>query len=182
MECMCMEARALKSRKLREQGLKSTQQALLEDFWCLSGVNGVPSDDFSVDCFLDFSAGEFEDGGSIEEEEQEEEEKDSLSVSSQDNNPNSAGFSLDSLLTDELSVPADDVAGLEWVSQFVDDSPLEFPPLCASSKQKTNSHAEPERKPVSVKPPCFLLRAPAKARTKRPRTSSRFWSDSLLLL
>ncbi|GLT86157.1 hypothetical protein SLE2022_043160 [Rubroshorea leprosula] len=184
----CMEARALKSRELREQSPKSTQQVLLEDFCCLNGANGVPSDDFSVDCFLDFSAGEVEDGGSVEEEE-EEEEKDSLSVSSQDNNSNSAGFSLDSLLTDELSVPTDDVAGLEWVSLFVDDSLSEFPPLCSSSKQKTDSHAKPERnkqktdshakperKPVSVKLPFFLLRAPTKARTKRPRTSGGGWS------
>ncbi|GKV48967.1 hypothetical protein SLEP1_g55741 [Rubroshorea leprosula] len=113
------------------------------------------------------------DGGSIEEEELEEEEKDSLSVSSQDNNPNSIGFSLDSLLIGELSIPANDVAGLEWVSQFVDDSLPEFPPLCSSSKQKIDSHAKPKQKPVLIKPPCFLLRAPAKARTKRPRTSSR---------
>ncbi|GLT96178.1 hypothetical protein SLE2022_138210 [Rubroshorea leprosula] len=78
---------------------------------------------------------------------------DSLSVPSQDNNPNSAGFSLDSLLIDELFALADDVANLEWVSQFVDDSPSEFPPLCSSSKQKTDSHA----KSVSVKSSCFVL-------------------------
>ncbi|GLT88831.1 hypothetical protein SLE2022_068400 [Rubroshorea leprosula] len=87
----CMEARALKSRKLREQSPKLNQQAFLEDYWCLNGVNGVPSDDFSVDCFLDFSTKEVEDGGFVEEKEKEEEEKDSLSISSQDSNSNSVG-------------------------------------------------------------------------------------------
>ncbi|GKV34565.1 hypothetical protein SLEP1_g42928 [Rubroshorea leprosula] len=48
---------------------------------------------------------------------------------------------------------ADDVANLEWVSQFVDDSLPESPPLCSSSKQKTDSHA----KSVSVKSSCFVL-------------------------
>ena len=59
--------------------------------------------DFSFDCFLDFSNGEFKDGYAQEEDE----EKDSLSVSSQDpvnDDINSNSFS-DFFLTSELDVP-----------------------------------------------------------------------------
>ncbi|EEF50311.1 GATA transcription factor 4 [Ricinus communis] len=43
---------------------------------------------------------------------------------------NSAPFNpaLSTDFTDHLSVPSDDVAELEWLSQFVDDSFIEFPP------------------------------------------------------
>ncbi|GLT30646.1 hypothetical protein SLA2020_054370 [Shorea laevis] len=173
----CMEARALKSKELRELGMKSNQQAFLDNFWCFNAASGVPTDDFSVDRFLDFSAGEFDDGGSAEEE-----EKDYLSVSSQDNNSNSASYSFNYLLPHELSVPVDDVAGLEWVSQLVDDSSSEFPLLYPFSKQKTDGHAKPDPKPVSVKPACFLFRGPAKARTKRLRTARRDLSTLLVFL
>lgn len=165
----CVEAKALKSRELREQGVKSNQQAFLDDLWCLNGANGVPGEDFSVDCFLDFSAGEFEDGE--EEEEEDKDEGDSSADSSQDNNSNSAGQSSESLLAaEELSVPVDDVAGLEWVSQFVDDSVPEFPQFYSFTKPK------PDTRPVLANPRFFPLRPPAKARTKRTRTNRRDWS------
>ena len=101
----CMETRALKSSLRNELATKSTQQAISEDFFAFNASAVVSSDqDFSVDCFLDFSNGEFKDGYA-----QEEEEKDSLSVSSQDRvdddfNSNSSSFS-DSFLSSELAVP-----------------------------------------------------------------------------
>lgn len=101
-----VEERALKSSLLRELDTKTTsEQAFCEDFLALNTPGVVPCDqDFSVDCFLDFSNGEFKDGYA-----QEEEEKDSLSVSSQDRvdddfNSNSSSFS-DSFLSSELAVP-----------------------------------------------------------------------------
>ena len=109
-----MEIKALKSSLLRELATKSTQQAFFEDFPALNTPAVVSSDqDFSIDCFLDFSNGEFKDGYAQEEEE----EKDSLSVSSQDrvnDDINSSSFS-NSFLTSELAVP---VSEDDWI--FVD--------------------------------------------------------------
>lgn len=105
-----MEAKALKSSVRGELTMQKTQQhhVVFDDFLYMNVINGaVQTEDFSVDCFLDFSNGEFEDGGSVAEEE----EKDFVSVSSQervaddDNNSNSSSFSFDSLLTNELAVP-----------------------------------------------------------------------------
>ena len=102
-----MEARALKSSLRGELETESTsQQDFSEDFLVYNTPSVVSSDqDFSVDCFLDFSNGEFKDGYVQEQEE----EKDSISVSSQDHvdddfNSNSSSFS-DSFLASELAVP-----------------------------------------------------------------------------
>jgi hypothetical protein len=102
-----VEERALKSSLLRELDTKTTsEQAFCEDFLALNTPGVVSFDqDFSVDCFLDFSNGEFNDGYVQEQEE----EKDSISVSSQDRvdddfNSNSSSFS-DSFLSSELAVP-----------------------------------------------------------------------------
>lgn len=97
-----MEAKALKSSLRRELALKSNQQALIDEFWCATGISGVPSEDFSVDDLLDLSNGEFEDG-SVEEEE---EEKDSVSVD--DESSNSSNFvsaDSESALASQLLVP-----------------------------------------------------------------------------
>uniref|UniRef100_A0A6N2LLJ0 Uncharacterized protein n=1 Tax=Salix viminalis TaxID=40686 RepID=A0A6N2LLJ0_SALVM len=128
---------------MEELATKSTQQAFFEDFPALNTPAVVSSDqDFSVDCFLDFSNGEFKDGYAQEEEE--EEEKDSLSVSSQDpvnDDINSSSFS-DSFLTSELAVPTDDIAELEWVSHFVDDSLSDVSLLVPACKGKLENHAK----------------------------------------
>lgn len=97
-----MEARAFKSSLRRELAMKSTQQVLIEELWCATGISGVPSEDFSVDDLLDLSNGEFEDE-SVEEEEQEEEEKDSVSVDSVENSI-SSNFT-ESTLASQLAVP-----------------------------------------------------------------------------
>ena len=102
-----MEARALKSSLRGELVTESTsQQDFCEDLLVFNTPGVVSTDqDFSVDCFLDFSNGEFKDGYVQEQEE----EKDSISVSSQDRvdddvNSNSSSFS-DSFLASELAVP-----------------------------------------------------------------------------
>ncbi|GMY05668.1 GATA transcription factor 5-like isoform X2 [Fagus crenata] len=184
----CVEARALKSSLHREiLAMRATQQVLIEDYLC---SNGVASEDFSsVDDLLDLSNAEVEE----HEEEEEEEEKDFLSVSSsqeqaedENSNSNSNNFSgtaeSESTLASELAVPDDDIAGLEWVSHFVDDSLSEFSLFYPAGKQKTETHAmdrsEPEVRPVLDRASCLPLELPfsSKARTKRSRTGNPVWS------
>ncbi|XP_022747637.1 GATA transcription factor 5-like [Durio zibethinus] len=180
----CMEARALKSSVRGELTMQKTQQVVLDDFLYMNVVNAAgQTEDFSVDCFFDFTNGEFEEG-SIEEEE--EEEKDSVSVSSRervaddDMNSNSSSFSIDSILTKELSVPDDEIAGLEWVSHFVDDSLPEVPLPCPVFEQQSENHAktrlEEEPEPAIVKTPSFSSPVPSKARSKRAKSTGRAWS------
>lgn len=113
-------AKALKPSLRREFVF---QQTLGEELFSFTANTVVAGEDFSVDDLLDFS-----NGGDILHHDGDEEEKDSsLSLSSQslseDNNSNSTDASFDSsIFSTELLVPDDDVAGLEWVSHFVDDS------------------------------------------------------------
>ncbi|KAK6253740.1 hypothetical protein QUC31_015460 [Theobroma cacao] len=170
----CMEARALKSSVRGELAMQRTQHAALDDILYMNGA--APGEDFSVDCFLNFNNGEFE----------EEEQKDSFSVSSEervaddDSNSNSSSFSFDSLLTNELSVPDDEIAGLEWVSHFVDDSFPELPILCPVFKPQSDGHAktlfETEPELVFMKTPSFSSTVPSKARSKRAKSNGRTWS------
>ncbi|XP_039006384.1 GATA transcription factor 5-like isoform X2 [Hibiscus syriacus] len=165
----CMELRALKSSVRGELTLQKTQQHVFDDFLVMNVMNGaaVPNEDFSVDCFLDFNNGEFEED-SVEE-------KESVSVSYQervaddDSNSNSSSFSLDSVFTSELSVPDDEIAGLEWVSHFVDDSLPELPLPCMVFNQQTENR-------VFVKAPCFSKSVPSKARSKRAKPAVPTWS------
>ncbi|KDP41722.1 hypothetical protein JCGZ_26740 [Jatropha curcas] len=189
----CMVARALKPSLRRELASKSTQQAFFEDFLCSNSNNGVVScEDFSVDCFFDFSNGEFKDSyiQELEEEEEgDEEEKDFVSVSSQervddDNNSNFSNFS-DSFLT---SQPVEELAELEWVSQIVDDSSSEFPLLYPLETDNQNhvmnrfQKPQPQPEPVYSKPSClFPSKIPAKARSKRSRLTSHTWSGSCII-
>ncbi|KAK9286909.1 hypothetical protein L1049_015316 [Liquidambar formosana] len=178
-----IEARALKPSLRRQISMKSTQQALLEDLWAATnGINSVAGEDLFVDDLLDLSNGNFEDG-SVEEDE---EEKDSLSDSSSQDNENSNSFNFPStddfgsLPSDGLAVPVDDLADLEWLSHFVDDSISEFSLLCPSGKEKPENRPEKRVKtgsrPASLRHPCFPTPVPAKARTKRPRSTGRVWS------
>lgn len=102
----CMAAKALKSSFLSDIGVKSTQQGYVDDVWCVTGLNNVPCDDFSVDDLLDFSDKDFKDSPFNEDE-----EKDSLSISSSlhHRNSNSSSFSetddFGLLLAGELTVP-----------------------------------------------------------------------------
>lgn len=80
----CMEAKALKSSLLSENTMKPNQQNIVNDLWCVTGINNVNSDDFSVDDLLDFSNKDFKENFLEEYEEDIEEKLDALSVSSQD--------------------------------------------------------------------------------------------------
>ncbi|XWS67838.1 hypothetical protein CRYUN_Cryun04dG0039100 [Craigia yunnanensis] len=174
-------SRALKSSVREELTMQKTQHVVFDDFFYMNIMNAaVSGDDFSVDGFFDFNNGEFE------EEEEEEEVKVSVSISSQervandDSNSNSSSFSFDSVHTNELSVPDDEIAELEWVSRFVDDSLPELPLSCPVFKQqrenyaKTRFEAEPE--PVFVETLLLSSPVPSKARSKRAKPTSRTWS------
>ncbi|KAK6916627.1 Zinc finger, GATA-type [Dillenia turbinata] len=161
----CIEAKALKPSFRPENVSKSmTQQAFFDDLWCVNGINGVGGEDFSIDDLLDFSNGDFEDG-SLEVDEEEPE---------QDENSNSTSFSGEivsgSLPGDEIPVPVDDMASLEWLSHFVEDSFSQYSlQLSPDFKEKTRS--EPD-----FTGPAFSSPVPVKPRTKRSRTHRRVWS------
>ncbi|KAK4758486.1 hypothetical protein SAY87_019787 [Trapa incisa] len=141
-----------------------------------SGVTAVAVEDFSVDDLLDFSNGELAGG------EQEKEEKDSLSASftygvDDDSNSNSGSYSCtgsddtESILAGGLAVPVDDVAELEWVSRFVDDSLSDFPLPCPVAKWKPIIEPSQTRfDPALLQLPYFPFTVPVKSRTKRSRT------------
>ncbi|XP_060168489.1 GATA transcription factor 5-like isoform X2 [Lycium barbarum] len=175
-----IEARALKSSFLSDMAMKTSQQVFLDDIWCVTGINNVPSDDFSVDDLLDFSDKDFKDGSL--QELHEDDEKDSFSKSSQNRNSQDSTFSgMESF--GELPIPVDELENLEWLSQFVDDTSSEFSLLCPASsfKDKTGgfqeSRSEPVVRPVvqKMRAPCFSLPVQRKPRSKRSRPAGRTW-------
>ncbi|KAG4993949.1 hypothetical protein JHK86_030776 [Glycine max] len=161
-------------------------QAIYDEILCFNANNVVANEDFSMDDLLDFSNGEFQVGKDFDDyEEEEDEEKNSTSGSLQsqdraedDNNSNSTagGGGHDYVFAGELSVPADDVADLEWVSHFVDDSLPElsilYPIHCS---KKTRVWAEPESR---LSPAQTVSKVPRKSRTEKPRKpNTRVWSS-----
>ncbi|VYS64899.1 unnamed protein product [Arabidopsis thaliana] len=147
------EARALKASLRGEStiSLKHHQVIVSED---LSRTSSLP-EDFSVECFLDFSEG------------QKEEEEEVVSVSSsqeQEEQEHDCVFSSQPCIFDQLpSLPDEDVEELEWVSRVVDDCSSPEVSLLLTQTHKTK--------------PSFS-RIPVKPRTKRSRnslTGSRVW-------
>ncbi|KAL0727944.1 hypothetical protein Bca4012_024037 [Brassica carinata] len=137
----------------------------------LKNINGkekpVVTDDFSVDDLLDFS----NDDVFVEDETK---LKAGVSVSLNDDITLNRTNGLSTACEDfgsELAVPTDDLAELEWLSNFVEDS-----------------YSAPAKKPVwltgdrrhPVAPVneglCFKAPLPVKIRTKRPRTGVSVWS------
>ncbi|XP_068646014.1 GATA transcription factor 4-like [Aristolochia californica] len=178
-EMECVESAALKTSFWNEMvaGL-SSQQAFTEEVWVGNGVG----EDFFVEDLLDFSN---------EEEEEDEEEKGRLACVSSlgEIHLESAGEKADSCSTvsvqeefvnipgSELGVPSDDVAHLEWLSHFVDDSFSEFPTSSHSlpsqpitQKPDADSHSETQKRPRGF---ALETQIPAKARSKRPRPCPR---------
>ncbi|XP_061340606.1 GATA transcription factor 7-like [Gastrolobium bilobum] len=180
-----MEVAVAKALKPSLQKDVVLPQANYEEILCVNTNNVVVGEDFSVDDLLDFSNGEFQHGSVGKEtddyEEEEDEEKDSTSDSSQsqdriedDSNSNSTGFSgvagdSDSIFAGGLAVPADDVADLEWVSHFVDDSLPELSLLYPVRSEQTRAWAEPEPRPGSAKTPSLPSAITSKPRTTKTR-------------
>ncbi|XVE82531.1 hypothetical protein DITRI_Ditri16bG0012400 [Diplodiscus trichospermus] len=179
----CVEA-ALKTSFRKEMALKSSPQAFLEDIWVVNAQNGASCDDFSVDDLFDFS---HEEAFLKQQHEEEEEGETPVSSSperqklSHENHfsDDSTNFDYATLSTDELVLPADDVADLEWLSHFVEDSFSEHSAVYPTGTQTVNpllpSHKLPEPEKPDT-PTCFKTPVPAKARSKRSRTGGQVWS------
>ncbi|KAK7376064.1 hypothetical protein VNO78_34916 [Psophocarpus tetragonolobus] len=162
-EMECLEA-ALKSSFRKDMALKLSPQ---EELSALTVQNVASCDDFFVDDLLDFSS-------LLENEEPDQHNLDSTSVSPLNKNQEIYNFnpSLDNdNFNGELTVPAEEVADLEWLSHFVEDSfsehSLTFPVTVTESKEKP---PEPGNAGFTFKTP-----VPAKARSKRTRTGVRVW-------
>ncbi|KAJ0232673.1 GATA transcription factor 6 [Hirschfeldia incana] len=132
----------------------------------------VTTDDFSVDDLLDFSNDDVfvEDDTKLKAGE--------VSVSLNDeitlNRTNELSSTACEDFGSELAVPTDDLAELEWLSNFVEDS------YSAPTKKPvwlTNDRRHPVA-PVN-EGLCFKAPLPVKIRTKRPRTGVSVWSLGL---
>ncbi|GMI67856.1 GATA transcription factor 5 [Hibiscus trionum] len=176
----CVEA-ALKTSFRKEMGVKSSPQAFLEDVLVVNnGQNGVAGDDFSVDGLFDFTNGE----GFLEQQEEEEEEDEwkevPVSSSSCSNKrqfyDEATDFNYGCLSAGELAVPADDVASLEWLSHFVEDSFSEHSAAVYPTGTLTEKPKLPKPEPEPAVATCFKTPVPGKARSKRSRTGGRVWS------
>lgn len=187
---------ALKSSFMPETPFKMTQNQAYGDDLCAAGTgqNVVPGDDFFVDDLLDFSNGFVEgegDQGGEEEKQQGEEDNSvhklcpvSISVSPLEKPevddkdivtisvPVKEDFA--SLPVSEISVPADDLDSLEWLSHFVEDSFSGYSLAFPAGKLPVEKQSGNGEIPVEEKS-CFATPVQTKARTKRGRTSVRVW-------
>ncbi|KAL5754523.1 hypothetical protein ACOSP7_022743 [Xanthoceras sorbifolium] len=151
---------------------------------------GACFDEFSVDDLLDFS----NEDGLIEQQQQQQQGEQTLheaehksqgsSVTAQkqqEQRKHEEIFNFDDfgpIPVGDLAVPVDDVANLEWLSHFVEDSFSEysapFPAGTIPAKPKENG-SEPAT-PAARTKDCFRSPVPAKARSKRSRSGGRVWS------
>ncbi|XP_057527616.1 GATA transcription factor 7-like [Amaranthus tricolor] len=171
----CMEIRALKSRFSSELAMNSTNpQSIIDDFGC---VNGLSSEDFSIDDFFDLPNEDKIDG--LEDEEEEKDSSNSISFQHHfdDSNSNYSTFPPDLF-------PVDDMQDLEIWSHLMDDSiqdpTLACPnPILDGHKRKTGYKSEPVYKPVFVEVPILTKPVPVKPRSKRLRSCNFSWSSIL---
>ncbi|GFQ03777.1 gata transcription factor 6 [Phtheirospermum japonicum] len=142
-------------------------------------VNGVSGDDLFVDELLDFSNDfneeEEQQPQKPEEKELEEKEKNcSVSLEKQTAPENGAVSVKDGfgpLPESELSVPAEGLESLEWLSHFVEDS---FSDYSLTGKVTSMAAANRTELETSVKEQvCFTTPVQTKARTKRARTGGQ---------
>ncbi|XP_077231439.1 GATA transcription factor 7-like [Tasmannia lanceolata] len=174
-----MESKALKGSSLRPEKMAGNE-VFSDEVW--PAVNGE-REDFFVDDYFDFSNEDFEGFGRGDEEE-EEEEKGFSGSSFSDLRDESSNFSVSvkEEFESELDVPTDDLANLEWLSHFVEDSFTEFPSssdFLPTNKNRKENPVQTQNK--NLNRTGFLTmetHIPAKARTKRSRTGSRTWSFS----
>ncbi|XP_022885719.1 GATA transcription factor 5-like [Olea europaea var. sylvestris] len=160
-----------------EMGLKSTPQTMLfDDFLAVNGAqSGVSGDDLFVDDLLDFSNG-FSETEEEEPEKHEPEKHEQITVndiSHANNSASSVKEDFGTLPCSELSVPAEDLENLEWLSHFVEESFSEYSLTGKLPPNPTENQSEPE---ISVpEKPRFTTPVQTKARTKRTRTGVRIW-------
>ncbi|KAK7252943.1 hypothetical protein RIF29_37258 [Crotalaria pallida] len=182
-EMECMEG-ALRTSLRKDMTVKLSPQTFMEDF---NVQNGTPCDDFLfVDNLLDFSHVEQQQDQEEGEEEPHHKEGKVEGEGSGCVSPNKSNEicslslkdEIPNLPTSDLSVP-EDVADLEWLSHFVEDSFSEFPTVTTTMTENPKSFfAVKEAKPLNpvIVQPCFKTPVPAKARSKRTRSGIRVWS------
>ncbi|KAK7360131.1 hypothetical protein VNO77_02109 [Canavalia gladiata] len=168
-EMECLEA-ALKSSFKKDMAVKLSPQTFLEEL-SFNVQNVASCDDFVVDDLLDFSNDQV-----LLEEEPEQQNHDSTSVSPQHESQEISNPSFNdhfaSLSNSELTVPAEEVADLEWLSHFLEDS---FSEHSISFPTENFAAKAPELGNTGFTQPCFKTPVPAKARSKRTRTGVRVW-------
>ncbi|KAG2278033.1 hypothetical protein Bca52824_060588 [Brassica carinata] len=150
---------ALKSSIRKDMAFKTTLP-VYEDFLAVT-----TAEDFSVDDFFDLS------NDSVFTEEEAAEPKtlqEMLHVSTEEPHDNGDALrqsndDFGSLPPSELSVPTDELAELEWLSHFVEDSFTEY-----SAPNLTGTPTENQL--------VFQIPVPSKSRTKRNRNGTNFWS------
>ncbi|KAK3413842.1 hypothetical protein EUGRSUZ_I02372 [Eucalyptus grandis] len=198
----CVEA-ALKMSFRREMAARPFVRD--ETVWpaASNSLNASSSDDFLVDELLDFSNDEGfvqahekeegeernpKEGGGEGEGEGEGGERAAAKLISSASCSAEERFSAKTedfgpLPASELSVPDDDLADLEWLSHFVDDSfsefssplPAVFPAEKPRNPQSHQNRSGPEA--PAMDKPHFATPAQAKSRrSKRARTGGRVWS------
>ncbi|CAA7056966.1 unnamed protein product [Microthlaspi erraticum] len=177
---------ALKSSIRKEMALKTTPPVYEEFLAVTTAQNGFSADDFSVDDLLDLS----NDDVFANEEAEPKAQQEMLCVSSEEpnddedalrrSNVSSGCDDFGSLPTSELDVPADDLANLEWLSHFVEDSFTEHsaPNLTGTPIEKPVWLTGDRKHPVTpaTEESCFKSHVPAKARSKRNRNGVKVWS------
>ncbi|KAI9127547.1 hypothetical protein K1719_000540 [Acacia pycnantha] len=162
--------------------LSFQQKTFCEEILYLNGNNGVAGEDFSVDDLLDLSHDEFQHV-LVDDDEKKDGSFVSDDVNSNSGSDSGTGDS-ESAFASELAVPADDLADLEWVSHFVDDSLLEFSYPAYSEQSKSEKHSATDLRPVSTtaKTPRFPSKIPVKTRSAKYRkANARVWSSSSIL-
>ncbi|KAL0432081.1 UNVERIFIED_CONTAM: GATA transcription factor 5 [Sesamum radiatum] len=159
-----------------ETALKTA--AFMDDFF--GGPNaGASGEDLFVDQLLDFSNDFSEaDEQTQQVEEPEKNEQDKKQTCSEEQTPpeNSAISAKDdfgSLPEGELSVLAEGLESLEWLSHFVEDSFSDYSLTGKLPPKPAEKRPEPEN--MVQEQPCFTTPIQTKARTKRARTGVRVW-------
>ncbi|ESQ45409.1 hypothetical protein EUTSA_v10010566mg [Eutrema salsugineum] len=147
----------------------------------VTGSAQISDDDFSIDDFFDFS----DEGVFVEDEAESKLQRNrEASVSQNDENilqrSNHFSSAGEDFPTSELSVPMDDLAELEWLSNFVEDT---LTPYSAPTK-KPAWLTRDRRHPIAPvnEDSCFKTPLPVKIRTKRARTGVSVWSLGSSLL
>ncbi|XVE88831.1 hypothetical protein DITRI_Ditri19aG0100200 [Diplodiscus trichospermus] len=163
----------------------STEQKLAENFTVDDLLDFSNEDAIISDGFFDNVAGNSTDSSTV---------TCNSSVSVGDNHFSSANFNHSSQFSSEFCVPYDDLAELEWLSNFVEDSFSTDQNLqsnlqiFATSKSlatdSSSSSTRPGSFPRSPTNPIFQhdTPLPGKARSKRSRAAPCDWSTRLLHL
>ncbi|CAN7069365.1 unnamed protein product, partial [Brassica oleracea var. botrytis] len=165
------------------------QQQLTPELFLVAGN----SDSFVVDDLLDFSNDNGQPDDGLEPF------PDSSTVSTgtiaDSSNSSSSLYTDGSVFSDDLCVPSEDLAELEWLSNLVEESfskedqdklqllsGLQKPQTTGLTQTKPEPEPEPELDQIFIPTDTddSNVSVPAKARSKRPRSAASTWASRLL--